>query len=96
MKHLSTYAEVLGRLLQHASHREHAIVLVAGLHWSVFGEFTTSPSGSTATFIASDVRLVNDDGSETTDMLDHLAPMFVAQLEQQVIDSLLEGRRAAP
>ncbi|MCY1312719.1 hypothetical protein D9M69_361910 [compost metagenome] len=81
--------------LPHADHLEHALVLAAGLHWSVIGEFTSPPSGSTPAFIASDVRLVNDDGSETADMLHHLAPVFVAQLEQQVIESLLEERTGA-
>ncbi|MGE8453993.1 MAG: hypothetical protein ACN6OP_25960, partial [Pseudomonadales bacterium] len=45
------------------------IVILAGLYWSVGGNFTTPAPGRTPAFIATDIRLVNDDGSESTPML---------------------------
>lgn len=71
------------------------VVQCAGLFWSITGEFTTPALGRTPAFTATDVRLVNDDGSESADMLDMLASAFVAQLQAQAVESLTEGRRYA-
>ena len=75
--------------------QQRAVVHTAGLFWSVTGEFTSPAPGRTPAFLASDIRLVNDDGSETDDMLDLLADAFVSQIEEQAAESLREDRRAA-
>lgn len=75
--------------------QQRAVVHTAGLFWSVTGEFTTPALGSMPAFISSDIRLVNDDGSESDDMLDLLADAFVSQIEERAAESLMEDQRAA-
>lgn len=94
MQRLATYARVFRQPPKRAD-QQHAVVTIAGLFWSVTGEFTTPAPGRTPAFIASDIRLVNDDGSETADMLDLLADAFVALIEEQAVESLMEAPRAA-
>lgn len=72
-----------------------AVVTAAGLFWSVTGEITTPGLGHAPKFVASDVRLINADGSETTEMLDNLHPAFVAHLEEQAAESMAEERAEA-
>ena len=58
------------------------IVHASGLYWSVTGE--AEPN-----FIATDIRLVSDDGSESAEnLIDQLAPSFVEHLEELVADEL--------
>ncbi|NSX14031.1 hypothetical protein HTY52_08095 [Cupriavidus taiwanensis] len=94
MPSLATYAKVIRRQPPQAD-QQRAVVLTAGLFWSVTGEFSTPAPGCSPAFIASDIRLVNDDGSETADMLDLLADAFVSQIEEQAAESVMEDRRAA-
>ncbi|WP_373379873.1 hypothetical protein [Cupriavidus nantongensis] len=90
----ATYATVFRRPPPRKD-QQRAVVHTAGLFWSITGEFTTPTPGRASAFIASDIRLVNDDGSETADMLDLLADAFVSQIEEQAAESLMEDRRAA-
>ncbi|MCY0856008.1 hypothetical protein [Cupriavidus sp. D39] len=73
MPSLSTYARVF-RQPRLRTDQVQAVVTAAGLFWSVTGEFTTPGLGQAPRFQATDVRLVNADGSETTEMLDDLPP----------------------
>lgn len=68
------------------------VLSAAGLFWSVTGEFTTPGLGQAPRFQATDIRLINTDGSETSDMQDNLHADFVAHLEDQAVESLAEDR----
>ncbi|MGE8369345.1 hypothetical protein [Cupriavidus sp.] len=68
--------------------------MAAGLFWSVTGEFTTPAPGRSPAFIACDIRLVNDDGSESASMQDLFAKAFIEQIEELAAESLAEDRRA--
>ncbi|AJG19037.1 hypothetical protein [Cupriavidus basilensis] len=94
MPSLSTYARVFRKPRLRADEAQ-AVVTAAGLFWSVTGELTTPALGQTPKFVASDVRLISDDGSETTEMLDNLHPDFVAHLEEQAAESIAEERAEA-
>ncbi|GAB7543444.1 hypothetical protein [Cupriavidus sp. 8B] len=94
MPSLSTYARVF-RQPRLPTDQVQAVVTAAGLFWSVTGEFTTPGLGQAPRFQATDVRLVNADGSETTEMLDDLHPDFIAHLEEQAVESLEEDRADA-
>ncbi|AMR77642.1 hypothetical protein [Cupriavidus nantongensis] len=69
--------------------------MTAGLFWSVTGEFSTPGIGQTPMFEASDIRLINDDGSESAPMQDIFSKAFIEQLEADAVESLTEGGRAA-
>ncbi|MGT2505709.1 hypothetical protein [Cupriavidus basilensis] len=94
MPSTSTYVQISRQPRPRADEAQ-AVVTAAGLFWSVTGEFTTPALGQTPKFVASDVRLVNADGSETTEMLDNLHPDFVAHLEEQAAESMVEERADA-
>ncbi|WP_454056064.1 hypothetical protein [Cupriavidus sp. Marseille-Q8015] len=90
---LAYYAKMFQR--RELADEKRALVEAAGLFWSVTGELTTPAIGRTPAFIASDIRLVHDDGSVSDAMLDHLHADFVAHLEQQAAEDIAESRRAA-
>ncbi|KJK17746.1 hypothetical protein UB46_34630 [Burkholderiaceae bacterium 16] len=71
------------------------VVMTAGLLWAVTGEFTTPAPGRTPAFIACDIRLVNDDGSESAPMQDLFAKAFIEQIEELAAESLAEDPRVA-
>ena len=72
-----------------------ALVLAAGLFWSVTGDLTTPPLGTTPAFIARDIRLVHEDGSVSDAMLEYLDTSFVSHLELQAAEDIATERRAA-
>lgn len=94
MSNLSTYARVF-RQPRLRTDEAQAVITAAGLFWSVTGELTTPALGHAPKFVASDVRLINPDGSETTEMLDNLHPDFVSHLEEQAAESMAEERAEA-
>ncbi|MEZ7780495.1 hypothetical protein O4A46_01650 [Cupriavidus gilardii] len=94
MPALATYTKIVRRPQLRVDEAS-TVVHAAGLFWSVTGEFTTPAIGRTPAFLPTDVRLVNDDGSETEDMLDNLHPTFVAHLSELAVESLQDDRCVA-
>lgn len=90
---LAFYAKV--RLPRERTDQKRALVEAAGLFWSVTGELTTPPLGTTPAFIASDIRLVHEDGSVSDAMLDYLDASFLTHLELQAAEDIATERRAA-
>ncbi|GLC92347.1 hypothetical protein Tamer19_17550 [Cupriavidus sp. TA19] len=60
---------------------------VEGRYWAVTGHVAVAPDHPPA-FIATDVRQLMVDGSETVDMLHNLAPALVVRIERMAADSL--------
>ncbi len=70
-----------------------SIVLSAGLYWSIRDNFTTPSPDSAPAFSVTDIRLVNDDGSESAPMLHIFARAFIEQIEAQAAESQADDRR---
>jgi len=71
------------------------VVSTPNFLWSITGEFTTPGPGAAPRFMATDVRMVNDDGSETANVLDLFDAHFMAHLEEQAAESLADERAEA-